>query len=312
MYLFKINITVFLSYTLKFTNLSFFSKFSILTLCLFLSNITHASTSVRIQFMDVGQADGIVIRTPNNHWVVIDAGTGNKLLGYLSDMGVTKLDMAVVSHRHADHQGGMDDILNSIPADLFVGITDDCPKQKGDDLVREAVNYNSIRTHKFTQSPKSISIDDVKFTVLPLPPMRDCPNHENSNSIVVRMDFGKLSALFTGDSEEDELEWLVQNYPDLLHVDILKAAHHGSNNGFTDEFLDLVDPTHVIISAGVNATYKHPMKEAVDAYIEAANDRVFCTNRQGTIRVYGYQDGRVRVYKQQQNDKSCVYDGSHY
>lgn len=77
------------------------------------------------------------------------------------------------------------------------------------------------------------------------------------------MDYGEFSMLFAGDAEEDELAWLVEHHRELLDVDVLKASHHGSNNGVTPEFLAAVSPERVVISAGVNGTYKHPMQDAV-------------------------------------------------
>ena len=118
--------------------------------------------------------------------------------------------------------------------------------------------------------------------------------------------------LFTGDAETEELDWLVEHHPDLLNVRVLKASHHGSNNGQNFDFLEEEKPERVVISAGVNSTYKHPMQKAVDNYLARADGRVYCTNRHGTIRVYGYLDGGVKVFKQFANDKSCVYDGTHY
>ena len=118
--------------------------------------------------------------------------------------------------------------------------------------------------------------------------------------------------LFTGDAEEDTLDWLVDNHPALLDVDILKASHHGSNNGYTDDFLAQVSPEKVVISAGVNATYFHPHSQAVDDYLEASNNRVYCTNRHGTLRIYGYPNGTSRIFRQFTIDKSCKYDGTHY
>ena len=279
---------------------------------LFLSLPAFAE-SVRIQVVDVGQADGIVIRTPSkNNWIVIDASTSKKLSDYLVDMGVNKLDIAVVTHRHFDHQVGMDEVLNKIPTDLFVGVMEDCPGRTSDDKVRKAVTDNSVTTHTLTNTPQTLSIDGIKFTILPLPARSDCPEHENLNSIVVRMDYDEFSMLFTGDAEEDELDWLVENHSDLLDVDVLKASHHGSNNGVTDEFLSAVSPERVVISAGVNAKYKHPMPEAVENYLNATNDRAYCTNRHGTVRVYGFNNGNARIYKQNNIDKPCVYDGTHY
>ena len=160
--------------------------------------------------------------------------------------------------------------------------------------------------------PGSVEIDGVRFRFLPLPSRSPCPHQENNNSVVVRLDYGDFSMLFTGDAEVEELEWLLANHRDLLQADVLKASHHGSHNGRTDEFLEAVDPAHVVISAGVNDTYGHPHRNAVEDYEEATDGRVFCTNRHGTIRVYGYPDGRVRVRRQFSSEKSCVYDGTHY
>ena len=130
--------------------------------------------------------------------------------------------------------------------------------------------------------------------------------------MIVRLEHGEFSMLFVGDAETDQLTWLVNNHPNLLDVDVLKASHHGSNNGRTDDFLATVSPDRVVISAGVNDKYKHPHSDAVSDYLSATGDRVYCTNRHGTIRVYGYLNGNVRVYRQLDNDKSCVYDGTHY
>jgi competence protein ComEC len=106
------------------------------------------------------------------------------------------------------------------------------------------------------------------------------------------------------------LAFLVENHPGLLDVDVLKASHHGSRNGFTDDFLNVATPTHIVISAGVHQGFRHPHPEAVDAYEAATNDRVFCTNRHGTIRIYGYQDGRIRVNRQQDSADPCTFTGT--
>jgi beta-lactamase superfamily II metal-dependent hydrolase len=77
--------------------------------------------SVRVQVIDRGQADGMLIRTPNDQWVVIDAGTNSQQVTAMADTwGVDRVALAIVSHRHFDHFGGMDDIINSIPVDRLV------------------------------------------------------------------------------------------------------------------------------------------------------------------------------------------------
>lgn len=272
-----------------------------------------APGSVRIQIIDRGQADGILIRTPNDHWVVIDAGTNAQQANAMkNDWGVDNVELAIVSHRHFDHQGGMDNIIDVIDTERFIGIIEDCPTRTSDDKVRTSLTNKSVPIEPLADVPITFEIDGVSFTILPLPPKSDCPHHENNNSIIVRLEHGAFSMLFTGDAETDQLTWLVANHPNLLDVDVLKASHHGSDNGRTDDFLTAVSPERVVISAGVNATYKHPMPGAVSDYLATTGDRVYCTNRHGTIRVYGYLNGNIRIYKQRNNDKSCVYDGTHY
>lgn len=275
--------------------------------------LTTYAESVRIQVLDRGQADGIVIRTPNKQWVVIDAGTSKAQAELMkNDLGVDSLKLAIVSHRHRDHLGGMDDVLIAIPTEKYIGINTDCPTVKSDDAVRKAITDNNVTVETLQNTPKEYIIDSVKFTVFPLPELSKCPNKENMNSILVRMDYGEFSMLFAGDTEDTSLDWYVEHYPELLDVDVLKASHHGSKNGYTDAFLQKVTPERIVISAGVHGTYKHPQEQAVNAYLQASNDRLYCTNRHGSIRIFGYADGRVRVYKQRNNHKSCVYDGEHY
>ena len=75
-------------------------------------------------------------------------------------------------------------------------------------------------------------MDGVTFTILPTDPTDNtCPSQENNNSVVVRMDFGVFSMLFTGDAEEEERGWRVDNHASLLVVDVLKASHHGAAHG---------------------------------------------------------------------------------
>jgi len=158
-------------------------------------------------------------------------------------------------------------------------------------------------------------VDGVTFTILPTDPTDNtCPSQENNNSVVVRMDFGEFSMLFTGDAEEEERGWLVDNHASLLDVDVLKASHHGADNGVSESWLDAITPERVVISAGVNANHGHPRPAAVDQYVEAVGpaSRVYCTNRHKTVTVYGREDGGIRIVRMNPISKACAYDGKHY
>jgi len=262
--------------------------------------------------VDVGQGDGILIRTPNQQWVLIDAGPDRTLADSLGpQFGVTRLALIVVSHRHGDHYAGIERVLRTLPVDRFVGNLADCPNRTTDNAIRAALNDRHIPAQSL--GADTLDVDGVRFIILPPDPIDDaCPDDENNNSVLVRMEFGSFSMLFAGDADEEERDWLVANERSLLDVNVLKAAHHGGNNGTSLDWLAAVTPQAVVISAGVVERYQHPMPEAVAAYKTATGGRVYCTNRHGTIRVYGYQDGHFTVSKQRPTTKSCVYDGTHY
>ncbi len=272
-----------------------------------------AAQFVRVQVVDVGQGDGILVRTPNLKWVLIDSGPNRTLADSLgSQFGVTRLALVIVSHRHSDHYAAIERVLRTIPVDRFVGNLADCPNRTTDNAIRAALSDRHIPAQSL--GADTIDVDGVRFIVLPPDPVDDrCPEDENDNSVAVRMEYGSFSMLFAGDADEEERDWLAANERSLLDVAVLKAAHHGANNGTSADWLAAVTPQAVVISAGVVERYQHPSQEAVAAYKTATGGRVYCTNRHGTIRVYGYQDGHFTISKQRPTvTKSCAYDGTHY
>jgi competence protein ComEC len=280
-------------------------------LCTYVS--TALGQSVRVSVLDRGQADGIVVRTPNHQWVVIDGGTNKQRADLMHDWGVTTVRLAIISHRHFDHNGGMDNIVQDFAIEQFIGRLEDCDGVASDNTVRDIMNTKG--NPQAEPSGQVITVDGVTFTILPSDPIdNDCPDHENNNSVMVRMDYGEFSMLFTGDGEAEERDWLVANHASLLDVDVLKASHHGADNGVSSSWLTATDPERVVISAGVNANHEHPRPNAVNAYISAVDQasRVYCTNRHMTVTVYGWEDGRIRVVRMNPIDKSCAFDGSHY
>ena len=207
----------------------------------------------------------------------------------------------------------MDNILGGFTIQQFIGNLDECPGVKQDNKIDSILTARGISTEAPTG--QTFTIDNVDFTILPTDPVDNiCPDRENNNSVIVRIDYGDFSMLFTGDAEEEQRDWLVGNHPALLDVDVLKASHHGADNGVLDTWLNAVTPDRVVISAGVNANHEHPRPAAVAAYIAALGQpsRLRCTNRHQTVTVYGSLNGSVRVVRQNPINKSCAYDGTHY
>lgn len=292
-----------------------------LVLLLAVAGPAGASTqfaTVRVQVIDVGQGDGILVRSPNQRWVLIDGGTSPMIADSLGpQFGVDRLALVIVSHRHGDHYGGVPAVLRQYPVERFVGNLADCPNRMTDNTIRGLLTSKGIPAQSL--GADTLEIDGVRLIILPPDPTSDaCPARENDNSILVRLEYGAFSMLFTGDAEVAERGWLVANHRALLDADVLKASHHGSDNGVLDAaddpglWLGAVSPRHVVISAGVRADYGHPMSNAVAAYTAATGGRVHCTNRHQTTTIYGYRDGRVTVRHRLANTRSCAYDGTHY
>jgi len=146
------------------------------------SDSATAFESVRVQVLDRGQADGIVIRTPHSEWVVIDAGTNAQQADYMEEMGIDIVALAVVSHRHFDHHGGMDEIIDGFEVERFYGNMDDCPDRTSDDTWRNALEDEGATVFEPGQS---VEIDGVTFEFLPVPTdAAECPEDENNNSRV--------------------------------------------------------------------------------------------------------------------------------
>jgi competence protein ComEC len=104
--------------------------------------------------------------------------------------------------------------------------------------------------------------------------------------------YGGFRVFLSGDSEREELSWWLA-HDDVSRITVLKAPHHGSDNGYTPAFLDATRPDVVVISVGPNS-YGHPMPEALAAYGSIAR-RVYRTDRDGNVTILGYRDGHFQV-----------------
>ena len=126
--------------------------------------------------------------------------------------GVDEVALAIVSHRHFDHQGGMDNIINAFDVGRLVMNSVDCPNRTSDNTVIDAATTRGVPIQSL--GADTLTVDGVDFIILPPDPVDDaCPDDENDNSIVVRMEFGDFSMLFTGDAETEQREWLMENHP---------------------------------------------------------------------------------------------------
>ena len=249
--------------------------------------IAEPDSVLRITFLDVGQADAVLIQTPAGRTALIDAGRDD-IVPLLRQFGVSGIDLLVATHPHADHIGGMAGVIAAFPVRFYMDNGEPHTTQTYRRLLatldaRPEITY-------LEASPRTLTLGEVEIDVLPLLPRGTTGHNDRSVSLIVR--FGEFRAFLSGDSEVRQLTHLV-NQGAVREVALLKAPHHGSDNGFTPEFLNAASPRVVVISVGRN-NYGHPRPAALRAY-EASGAAVFRTDWHGHVSVRGRASGDYDV-----------------
>jgi competence protein ComEC len=246
-----------------------------------------------LHFLDVGQGDGALVRTPGGRWLVVDAGpvsgrddAGRRVVApFLERHGVRMLAAILVSHAHADHMGGVPSLLRrfSVGAVIEPGAPVADPSYGA---LLSAVDSAGIPWHP-ARAGERFTLDGVRFSVLhPQPGWSEWGEDVNEDSLVLLVEYGDFQALFTGDAGFPVEAALRSS---LGRVDLLKVGHHGSRGSTGGELLDSLRPVAAVISVGRN-DYGHPAPETLE---RLAHRRVpvLRTDQDGTIDVR--TDGRT-------------------
>ena len=239
---------------------------------------------VRVHFIDVGQGESILIEGGNES-VLVDAGENNQgetVLGYLANVGLDQLTMAVGTHPHSDHIGGMDTVMEGLTVGKL--LMPDLP----DDIIPTTKTYLSVldvAEQTDTEMVYAYPGDSWEIcggTLKVLGPTEDYDDL-NDESLVMRFDYGETSFLLTGDQEADAEEDLLSSGAKVT-ADLLGVGHHGSSTSTSQAFLDAVSPSVAVISCGEGNDYGHPHLETVER-LEAAGVEIYRTDLQGSIVV---------------------------
>lgn len=242
---------------------------------------------LKINMIDVGQGDSILIETPGGKRILIDSGPSSardSLLGWLDHHGATRLDLVINTHAHADHIANTWRVIET--RDIGMVLDSGVPHTTRDyQKMLDAVERKSIPL-KIARKGRRIELDSgATLTVLaPEEPLVSGSRSDiNANSVVVRLDYGDISALFTGDAESETEQRLLADAANL-HATILKVAHHGSRHATGDAFLKAVGPRIALISAAQRNRYSHPAPSTL-AHLLQAGVATFETRLHGTITV---------------------------
>lgn len=213
-----------------------------------------------VAFINVGQGDSILIRD-GFHSLLLDTGGSlsfdmakEVLIPFLLKEKVYSLDYLVASHGDFDHIGAKDSLISSFRVGTFIYSPSSFPLKLGN------VTIQNLNLKKW--------------------------NDENENSLVLKMDVGKESFLFTGDAPEKVEKHLISEGINLSSS-ILKAGHHGSSTSTCEAFLDAVRPKEVVISVGGKNSYGHPAPSLINR-LNKRNIKIRRTDKEGSIIYKGY------------------------
>ena len=243
-------------------------------------------SGLTLHFLDVGQGDGAVIRTPGGHWILVDAGprdahqdAGRRVvLPFLQRNGVRSLTAVVLSHAHADHLGGLLTVLDRLPAGLITEPGDLVSDSLYDAFLAE-VEAHGIPWHVGRPGDRFV-VDSVTFTLLhPSPAWPGWGTDLNEDSLVLLVEYRQFQALFAGDIGFPAEQYLRGR---VGRVDLLKVGHHGSAGSSGDDWLSELQPHAAVISVGTHNRYGHPAPSAL-ARLARHHILVWRTDRDGEI-----------------------------
>jgi competence protein ComEC len=254
----------------------------------------YRGSDLGLHFLDVGQGDAIALRTPAGRWVLVDAGPANwrsdagrrVVVPWLRRQGARRLELAVVTHAHADHLGGAAAVLEALdpPVVLEPGA------MVGDPLYLDFLAAAGERGRRWVpaRAGQRFVVDGVRLTVLhPDPRWPGWGLDLNEDSVVLLLEYGCFRAVLTGDAGlpvEARLRGRVGP------VALLKVGHHGSRTASGGAWLDELRPQAAVLSSGAGNRYGHPAPATL-ARLGARGVGVWRTDRDGTISAR--TDGRT-------------------
>ena len=244
-------------------------------------------TGLRVWFIDVGQGDCTLLLSPSGKTMLIDAGLPDSfaaIRGTLDLLGITRIDLAVCTHFHADHIGGMAEVLDHYEVGSMVVSPYDIDSSLYAALVEQLDRRGVPAASVYAGADTTIPWDE-SCTVRVLSPFEVRYDDENDTSLMLHVSYGLTSVLLPADATELSERLAVKAFPNrYLHANVLKVGHHGSQTSSSKKFLSAVKPEIAVISCGKGNEYGLPDELVLNRLI-AANAKILRTDTDGTVLI---------------------------
>ena len=262
---------------------------------------------LRITMVDVGQGDCIYLTEDSGMHMLIDGGSSDKsgvadyqIMPYLKYEGVSYLDAVVVTHPDSDHISGLCALLEEAGVSgisigtLYLPDVGETGKNEEYHELERLAGASGVPV-RYLSVGDSLRCGEVMLTCIH-PEEGWNSTESNAYSIVLYLQYGSFTALFTGDLEGEGEKLVRERLSDILPsegITLLKVAHHGSKNSTNAAFLQTVSPQVALISSGRNNRYGHPHEELLKR-LEEYGCLIYRTQESGAVTVR-VKNGRVRV-----------------
>lgn len=233
--------------------------------------IDNYDNKLQVHYIDVGQGDAILLVSPSKKTMLIDAGDNDDeetIVNYIKNQGINKLDYVVGTHPHADHIGGLDNVIRQLDIGEFYMPKIVHTTKTFESVINEAIKKD-IKVKTAKAGVEFLLDEDISVTMFS--PNESKYKELNDYSPIMKVTYKDTSFLFTGDAEKLVEEEVINAGYDIS-ANVLKVGHHGSTSSTSSKFLNKVNPSIAVIQVGKDNKYNHPhaetMKKLQDKGIE--------------------------------------------
>lgn len=257
---------------------------------------------LQVHFIDVGQADAILVICDGETMLIDGGNTGdsNLLYSYLQRNQIDHLDYVVGTHAHEDHIGGLSGALTYATADAVYCPTVSYDSKAFENFAKAAADRDC--EIQIPQAQMTFDLGSAHAEILAV----NAASDTNNSSIVLKLTHGEVSFLFMADAEYEVEQILEETYGEDLDCTVLKVGHHGSSTSSSYSFLWHAMPEYAVISVGKDNSYGHP-EDSVLSRLEDTGAQLFRTDMQGDI--FAVSDGNSVSFTVTRNARADTYGG---